>query len=101
MKVWIISLKNIGSRVAMRAYGTRAAAVAEMEEIKQQMERQMRYTDVLLEEVDGLIVLALYSDEDGRIGEKAIMAELPVMEDSVGGTAANQITKQMYDDGKD
>ena len=101
MKVWVITLKNTGLRVAMRAYGTKEAAVAEMEDIKQQMERQLHYTEVMLEEVDGLLVLALYGDEDGRIGEHAVMTELPVIQDSVDRTAADPITKQIYDDAKD
>jgi hypothetical protein len=101
MKVWVINLKNTGSRVAMRAYGTRAAAVKEMESIKEQMERQLHYTEVMLEEVDGLLVLALYGDEDGRIGENAVMTELRVIQDSVGRTSGDPITKKIYDDAKD
>jgi hypothetical protein len=97
MKVWIISLKNIGSRVLMRAYGTRDAAVAEMQKIKQQMERQMRYTEVMLEEVDGLLVLALYSEEDGRIGEQAVMTELPVIAEAENDNNVKLIDDNNYE----
>ena len=82
MKVWVITLQNIGSRTLMRAYGTKEAAVAEMEAIKEQMERQMRYTSVLLEEVEGLLILSFY-DDGIKLCEQAVMTELPVM--AVGG----------------
>ena len=83
MKVWVITLQNIGSRTLMRAYGTKEAAVAEMEAIKQRMERQMRYTDALLEEAEGLLILSLYDDEGIKLCEQAVMTELTVM--AVGG----------------
>ena len=72
-----------------------------LEHCKEQMERQLHCTEVMLEEVDGQLVLALYNDEDGRIGEKAVMTELRVIQDSVGRTAGDPITKQIYDDAKD
>jgi hypothetical protein len=78
MKIWIVSINDEAERIKMRAFVDKEVAVAEMKDIQQTLAKQMRYTTVILEEVDDLLVVAFYSDEDGRMGEKAVMTELPV-----------------------
>jgi len=81
MKIWIISLNDEGERVQMRAYTKKEDAVATMETIQHDLSQQMRHTDVVLEKVEDLLVVAFYSEEEGRIGEKAVMTEFEITTD--------------------
>lgn len=78
MKIWIVSLAGDDSRVLMKAFATKEDAVAEMQALKQHMEKQLRYTVVILEEVDDLLILAYYDESGMERYEKAVMSELTI-----------------------
>ncbi len=79
MKVWIIILKGGDERQKLRAYSKREDAVAEMESLQKHRDQRMRYTDVVLEEVDELLVMSLYGTEENHDGEIVIRYEEAVM----------------------
>lgn len=79
MKVWVVIIsESTEKRKRMRGFLKKEDAVAEMRNIYETLERQLRHTVVLLEEVDDLLVVAFYDEAGMDRYEKAVMVELNV-----------------------
>lgn len=80
MKIWIISIADVGGRIKLRAFAKKEDAVAEMEEIRETIDRQSRHSFAVLENMDDLLVVASYGDDQTCRDEEAVMTELNVTE---------------------
>jgi hypothetical protein len=80
MKVWLITIKGDDERQRLRVFAKREDAVAELTEIKEDMEKYMRHTYVYIKEVDDLLVVTWCDEGEAITYEAAAMAELTVVE---------------------
>jgi hypothetical protein len=81
MKFWLITLKGADERQRLMAFARRKDAVSKLTELKEEMDKHLRHTNVQLEKVGNLLVIAGYGDGDDSIRfEEAVMTELPVIE---------------------
>ena len=80
MKLWIISVAGSGERILLKGFSRKEDAVAEMEEIREFIDRRSRHRFAVLEHVDDLLVVASYSDDQSIRHEEAVMTEINVTE---------------------
>jgi hypothetical protein len=82
MKIWSISVAGAGKRIKLKAFANKQDAVAEMEEIRDFIDRRSRHSFSILEHVDDLLVVTSYSDDQSIRHEDAVMTEVSVTETS-------------------
>ena len=80
MKVWLVTIKGDDKRQRLRVFAKREDAVAELTEIKEDMEKSMRHTYVYIREVDDLLVVTWCDEGEAITYEAVAMTELTVVE---------------------